>query len=151
MSSFPVQLNGIEDLVLLQEMLGILGQEWVDLFDIVGFSQIYGHIPLVQSHTAVYGCLDVVTLSEKNQNILTLVLLIPDILCLCKQCRSRSVGFWRSQLIWICTVCNSVYEVMSTIWINETDWLKLRSRQDISIYSAWQGLKCDLLQVQLAF
>ena len=22
----------------------------------------------------------------------------------CKQCRSRSVGFWRSQLIWICTV-----------------------------------------------
>ena len=26
--------------------------------------------------------------------------------CLCKQCRSRSVGFWRSQLIWICTVCH---------------------------------------------
>ena len=24
--------------------------------------------------------------------------------CLNKQCRSRSVGFWRSQLIWICTV-----------------------------------------------
>ena len=24
-----------------------------------------------------------------------------------KQCRSRSVGFWRSQLIWICTVCKS--------------------------------------------
>ena len=23
-----------------------------------------------------------------------------------KQCRSRSVGFWRSQLIWICTVCH---------------------------------------------
>ena len=35
---------------------------------------------------------------------LTLVLLNPDIPCLCKQCRSRSVGFWRSQLIWICTV-----------------------------------------------
>ena len=31
---------------------------------------------------------------------LTLVLLNPDIPCLCKQCRSRSVGFWRSQLIW---------------------------------------------------
>ena len=26
--------------------------------------------------------------------------------CLSKQCRSRSVGFWRSQLIWICTVCH---------------------------------------------
>ena len=37
---------------------------------------------------------------------LTLVLLNPDIPCLCKQCRSRSVGFWRSQLIWLCTVCH---------------------------------------------
>ena len=37
---------------------------------------------------------------------LTLVLLNPDIPCLCKQCRSRSVGFFRSQLIWICTVCH---------------------------------------------
>ena len=37
---------------------------------------------------------------------LTLVLLNPDIPCLCKQCRFRSVGFWRSQLIWICTVCH---------------------------------------------
>ena len=37
---------------------------------------------------------------------LTLVLLNPDIPYLCKQCRSRSVGFWRSQLIWICTVCH---------------------------------------------
>ena len=38
--------------------------------------------------------------------VLTLVLLNPDIPCLCKQCRSRSVGFGRSQLIWICTVCH---------------------------------------------
>ena len=37
---------------------------------------------------------------------LTLVLLNPDIPDLCKQRRSRSVGFWRSQLIWICTVCH---------------------------------------------
>ena len=35
---------------------------------------------------------------------LTLVLLNPDIPCLCKQCRSWSVGL--SQLIWICTVCH---------------------------------------------
>ena len=33
---------------------------------------------------------------------LTLVLLNPDIPYICKQCRSRSVGFW----IWICTVCH---------------------------------------------
>ena len=40
---------------------------------------------------------------------LTLVLLNPDIPCLCKQCRSRSVGFWRrSQLIWICTAIKYV-------------------------------------------
>ena len=39
-------------------------------------------------------------------NLLTLVLLNPDIPCLCKQCRSRSVGFWRSKLILICTVCH---------------------------------------------
>ena len=48
---------------------------------------------------------------------LTLVLLNPDISYLCKQCRSRSVGFWRSPLIWICTVCHSVCEFISTIWI----------------------------------
>ena len=30
---------------------------------------------------------------------LTFVMLIPDIPCLCKQYRSRSVGFWRCQLI----------------------------------------------------
>ena len=38
--------------------------------------------------------------------LLTLVLLNPDIPWLCKQCRSRSVGFFRSQLILICTVCH---------------------------------------------
>ena len=29
-----------------------------------------------------------------------------DMPCLSKQCRSRSLGFFRSQLIWICTVCH---------------------------------------------
>ena len=38
--------------------------------------------------------------------LLSLVLLNPDIPCLCNKCRSRIVGFWRSQLIWICTVCH---------------------------------------------
>ena len=48
---------------------------------------------------------------------LTLVLLNPGMPCFCKQCRSRSVGFWRSQLIWICTVCYLVCEFVSTTWI----------------------------------
>ena len=81
---------------------------------------------------------------------LTLVLLYPDIPCLCKQCRSRSVGFWRSQLIWICTVCHYVCMISSvshyvcvfiaTIWIKQSDWLKIRSGRGILIYSTGQGL-----------
>ena len=51
-------------------------------------------------------------LKEHEVRILTLVLLNPDIPCLCKHCRSRSVGLFR-----ICTVCNSVCEFISTIWI----------------------------------
>ena len=61
--------------------------------------------------------------------------------CFCKQCRSRSVGFWRSQLIWICSVCQLVSEFISTIWIKESDWLKIINEHDILIYSAWQGLR----------
>ena len=73
---------------------------------------------------------------------LTLVLLNPDIPCLCKQCRSRSVGFWKIQLIWICTVCHlvPVCEFISTIWIKESDWLTIRSGHGILIYSAGQCL-----------
>ena len=47
--------------------------------------------------------------------ILTLVLLNLDMPCFCKQCRSRSVGFCRSKLIWLYTVWDSV--LVSTIWI----------------------------------
>ena len=72
--------------------------------------------------------------------ILTLVLLDPDIPCLCKQCRSRSVGFWRSQLIRICTVSLQVCKFVSTTWIKYSDWLKIRSGCGILIYSAWKGL-----------
>ena len=75
-------------------------------------------------------------------NYLTLVLLNPFIPCLFKQCRSRSVGFWRSQLIWICTVCHKVCEFIASIWINQSDWLKIRC--GILIYTAWQGLKSNL-------
>ena len=70
---------------------------------------------------------------------LTLVLLNHDIPCLYKQNRSRSVGLWRSQLIWICTVCHSVCGLTSTIWIKESDWLTIRSGRGILIYVAWQG------------
>ena len=42
--------------------------------------------------------------SEGTTDFLILVLLNPDIPCLGKQCRSS--WLWRSQLIWICTVCH---------------------------------------------
>ena len=58
----------------------------------------------------------------------------------CKQCRSRSVGFWRSQLIWICTVYHQVCKFIATIWIKRRDWLKIRSGRGILISSAGQGL-----------
>ena len=52
-----------------------------------------------------------------NYAVITLDLLDPDIPCLCKQCRSRSFGFWRSQLIWICTCL----PVSLWIYINNLD------------------------------
>ena len=63
--------------------------------------------------------------------ILTIVLLNPHMPCLSKQCRSRSVGFLRSQLIWICTVYHSICELVSTTWIKLSDWLTIRSGHGI--------------------
>ena len=80
------------------------------------------------------------SISSSSTTKLTLVLLNPDIPCLCKQFRSRSVGFWRIQMIWICTICHSLCEFISTIWIKESDWLTIRNGCGILIYSAWQGL-----------
>ena len=48
----------------------------------------------------------------------------------------------RSQLTWICTVCNSVCEVILIICIKWSDLLKIWSGRGILIYSARQGLKC---------
>ena len=68
---------------------------------------------------------------------LTLVLLNPDISCICKQCRSRSVGFWRTDL--------NLHCLPLSLWIysnnpNQSHWLKIRCGRGNLIYSAWQGL-----------
>ena len=73
-----------------------------------------------------------------------IVLLNPDTPCLCKQCKSRSVGFWWSQLIWICTICHLVCEFISTCWIKDSNWLTIGSGCGILIYSAGRGLKFHL-------
>ena len=58
---------------------------------------------------------------------LTLVLLNPDIPCLCKQSTSRSADFWRSQLIWICTVSFSMWICINNlddvIWLADNKWV----------------------------
>ena len=61
--------------------------------------------------------------------------------CLCKQCRSRPVGFWRSQLIWICTVCHKYVILYQHLGSSNLIGLKIRSGCGILIYSAGQGLK----------
>ena len=69
--------------------------------------------------------------------MLTLVLLNPDIPCLGKQCRSRSVGLKATDLD---LHCYPEWEFISTIWIKQSDWLTIRSGCGILIYSAGQGL-----------
>ena len=65
--------------------------------------------------------------------MLTQVLLSLNMPCLCKQCRSRSVGFWRSQLIWIC----SLHCLLLSVWIciNNLDqviWLADSNRNGLA-------------------
>ena len=80
---------------------------------------------------------------------LTLVLLNPDIPCLCKQCRARSVGFWRSQLIWICTVCHQVCKfIKKKSGSSKLIGWKLGGH-GILIYWAGQGL--THVQIQWSF
>ena len=63
-----------------------------------------------------------------------------DMSSLCKRCRSRSVGFRRSRLIWIGTVFHSVCKFVWTTWIKQSDCLTIRSGYVILMYSAWQML-----------
>ena len=70
-------------------------------------------------------------------NSLNLVLLTPDIPCLHKQCRSRSVSFFRT-LIWIYTVIKYV-NLYQQLGSSNLIGLK-RSGCGILIYSVWQGL-----------
>ena len=67
-----------------------------------------------------------------------------DMPCLSKQCRSRSVGFWRSRLIWSALFVISIKficEFLSKTRIKYSDWLEIRSGRGILIYSAWQRLR----------
>lgn len=69
MSSLPVQLDGVHNLVLLKEVLGVLGQQGVDLPHVVGLGKVYSHVPLVQAHTTVYGSLNMVALQADNSTV----------------------------------------------------------------------------------
>ena len=52
---------------------------------------------------------------------------------------SISVKLHRN-VAWISTVCHSVCEFISIIWIKESDWLTIKTGRGILICSAWQGL-----------
>ena len=71
-----------------------------------------------------------------------------DVSCLSKQSRSRSDGFWISQLIWICTVSHQICEFLSKPRIKKYDWLEIRSGCGFFIYSAREGLWCCLVFVK---
>ena len=58
--------------------------------------------------------------------------------CLCKHCRCRSVGFWRSHLH---CLSFSMWIYISNFDQVKSDWLEIRGGCGILIYSAWQGLK----------
>ena len=71
--------------------------------------------------------------------LLTLVLLNPDKPCLCKQCRSRSVGFWKPTDLDLHCLSLSIWICINNC-LKQSDWLTVRSGCGILIYSAGQGL-----------
>ena len=111
---FSFEATNVTHLQHSKLMLALKTRSWSPKFNqLEGMSQWY--IPA--SLTKI--CQSVKEISKslylpRNKVILTLFLLILDIPCLCKQCRSRSAGFWRSWLIWICTVYHSVFDFVST-------------------------------------
>ena len=81
------------------------------------------------------------------QMLLTQVLLNPDMSCLCKQCRPRSsVGFWRSQLIWICTIAIKYMYVNLYQQSGSSNLIGWKLEKGVaSFYSAGQGLMLSTL------
>ena len=81
---------------------------------------------------------------------LTLVRLNQDIPCFCKQCRSRSVGFWCSEANWSGSTLFFIKYVnfIASIQIKQSDSLTIRCGCGILIYSAWQGLTFGVMQMQ---
>ena len=65
MAGFAVELDGVDDLVFLQEVMSVLCQQRVDLLHVVLLGQIYGHVPLVEMNAAIDGQLDFATLQGK--------------------------------------------------------------------------------------
>ena len=65
---------------------------------------------------------------------LTLVLLNPDMSCLCKQCSEEAN--WSGP---------ALFAIKNVNLKQQSDWLKIRNGRGFLIYSAWQGLKISLI------
>ena len=70
---------------------------------------------------------------------LTLVLLNPDISCFCKQCRSRSVGFWFGSALFAFKYVNLYQQSGSS---NLTGWKLEMGVAHLNLFS-WQGLRAE--------
>ena len=53
-----IQFNGLKSLFLLQQVGSISSQKYIDLFDVVLFSQLNGLVPLVQLNTTINSLLE---------------------------------------------------------------------------------------------
>ena len=92
---------------------------WIHINNLIGWKfKVFSHININPN-------------SPKGPENLALVLLNPYTPCLCKQCRTRLVGFWCGS---ICTVF--VIQFMDTY--QQSDWLEIKSGRDILIYTAYQ-------------
>ena len=89
---------------------------WLEIeFFIAGYIYIHSWL-VINRHiylTAYVNIIDTdwpVCLVARSESVFNRYPAVHDNPCLCKQCRSRSDGFWRSHLIRIYTVCHSVCE-----------------------------------------
>eukprot|EP00053_Salpingoeca_punica_P010038 m.90374 g.90374 ORF g.90374 m.90374 type:complete len:795 (+) comp15261_c1_seq1:282-2666(+) len=64
-----VELNGLQGLVLAEQMRGVLCQQRVNVHDVVLLGQLHGQIPLVEADADVDGVLDAAGLAVKRHRL----------------------------------------------------------------------------------
>ena len=65
---FAVELDRFDRLVLVEQVLGVLGEQRVDLAQVVLLGEFDGAMPLVELHTRVHCLLDLIALQRNTIN-----------------------------------------------------------------------------------